>query len=96
MSDPGPPQGAGPAGPQAVAPLVAESCATCFFMRQATYSVPASGVSGAHREDQTLLVCAYSPPVLSTDLRVLEARWPQVRGDYWCGEWSDTGAPVVR
>ena len=76
-------------------PPAGQSCTTCYYGREMTFSLPSSGLLGGTREDQTLLVCAWSSPILTADLRVLEARWPQVRPDYWCGEWSATAvAPV--
>ena len=62
------------------------------------FSVPASGLRGAQREDLLLLTCCRSAPVMTSglDFSVLEARWAVVRDDYWCGDWSGDGAVVTR
>jgi hypothetical protein len=73
-------------------PLI-EECATCFYGRELWFNVPVSGHRALGSEDRNLLVCARQSPNLRSD-PVLEARWPQVRPDHWCGDWSASGGPV--
>lgn len=78
---------------------MSEGCGSCFFGRTLVFSLPASGLRGGAREDVDMLVCAHHSPNLTsglTDAHIIEARWAQVRPDYWCGDWSGDGAVVVR
>jgi len=63
-------------------PVAQQSCCNCRYWREDR---------SLQREDNRRCCCRYAPkPLLSvsfSDEADIEAYWPLVYGDEWCGDW---------